>query len=205
MSKNKADIVAVMGASGSGKSTFIKRAITKARPARLLVWDPMREYGEFGQVVHGLGELVAKVAEGGKRNRFNLVFQPCNEEKTRAKQFDVFCGLAMEIGNCAVVVEELKFVTKPSWAPMRWSAVTMQGRHKGLRVIGASQRPASIDKDFLGNCTVIHTGRLAYAEDVRAVAKGMQVEENDIANLKPLEWIEKNMQTGQISRGTLTF
>ena len=49
----------------------------------------------------------------------------------------------------------------------------MTGRHKGLKVIGASQRPASIDKDFLGNCMAIHIGRLAYAEDVRAVAKGI--------------------------------
>ncbi len=81
----------------------------------------------------------------------------------------------------------------------------MTGRHRGLRVIGASQRPASIDKDFLGNCTTIHTGRLAYHEDVRAVAKAMGGDEAGIAALKPLEWIEKNMQTGQISRGVIAF
>ncbi len=81
----------------------------------------------------------------------------------------------------------------------------MTGRHRCLRVIGASQRPASIDKDFLGNCTTIHTGRLAYPEDVRAVAKAMGVDEAGIAALKPLEWIEKNMQTGQTSRGVITF
>ncbi|TAN78248.1 MAG: hypothetical protein EPN14_06740 [Gallionella sp.] len=33
-------------------------------------------------------------------------------------------------------------MTKPGWAQ-----VTMAGRHKGLKVIGASQRPASIDAD----------------------------------------------------------
>lgn len=205
MSKNVASNIAVMGASGSGKSTFIKRAVAYSRPARLLVWDPMREYAEFGQVTRNLGELVAKITEGGKRNRFNLVFQPASDDKTRARQFDVFCGIAMAAGQCVVIVEELKFVTRPSWSPVRWAQVTMTGRHKGLRVIGASQRPASIDKDFLGNATVIHTGRLAYAEDVRAVAKAMQVEELDIAALKPLEWIEKNMQTGRLSRGTITF
>lgn len=203
-SKNTASIVAVLGASGSGKSTFIKRQITKARPARLLIWDPMQEYGEFGQCVASLGELVAMITSA-KRNRFALVFRPSHDEKQRAKQFDVFCGIAMAAGQLVLVVEELKFVTKPSWAPVRWAQVTMTGRHKGLKVIGASQRPASIDKDFLGNCTVIHTGRLAYAEDVRAVAKGMQIDEAAIAALLPLDWIEKNMQTGQITRGTLTF
>ena len=205
MSKNTASNIAVFGASGSGKSTFIKRAIAKAKPARLLIWDPMQEYAEFGQVTQSLGELVAQIAAGGKRGKFSLVYQPSSDEKTRAKQFDVFCGLAMAAGQLVLVVEELKFVTKPSWSPVRWAQVTMTGRHRCLRVIGASQRPASIDKDFLGNCTTIHTGRLAYPEDVRAVAKAMGVDEAGIAALKPLEWIEKNMQTGQTSRGVITF
>lgn len=114
MSKNTASNIAVFGASGSGKSTFIKRAIAKAKPARLLIWDPMQEYAEFGQVTQSLGELVAQIAAGGKRGKFSLVYQPSSDEKTRAKQFDVFCGLAMAAGQLVLVVEELKFVTKPS-------------------------------------------------------------------------------------------
>lgn len=201
---NKAQIIAVMGASGSGKSTFIKRALRKPKPARLMVWDPMGEYAEFGQVFSSLGGMVDMLGKVGA-GKFSVVFQPSHHEKARAKQFDVFCGLAMALGNLTLVAEELKFVTKPGYAPLRWSAVTMTGRHKGLRVIGASQRPASIDKDFLGNCTIIRTGRLAYPEDVKAVSRAMQVQEAQIADLKPLEWIEKDMSTGKVSSGKLTF
>jgi hypothetical protein len=118
------------------------------------------------------------------------VFRPSAREDLRARQFDGFCALALAAGHLTLVVEELRFVTSPSRAPLKWAEVTMTGRHKGLRVIGTSQRPASIDKDFLGNATLIHTGRLVYPEDVRAVAKAMQVGEGEIAALQPLEWIE---------------
>ena len=204
MSSNQARIIAVMGASGSGKSTYIKRFLRKPKPARLMVWDPMREYSEFGQVYDSLGGMVDMLGKIGK-GKFSIVFQPASNEKARAKQFDVFCGLALALGDLTMVAEELKFVTKPGYAPIRWSAVTMTGRHKGLTVIGASQRPASIDKDFLGNCTVIRTGRLAYPEDMKAVSRSMQVPESEIAALKPLEWIEKDLSTAAVKRGKITF
>lgn len=201
MSKNNASILAVMGASGSGKSLYIKRGLKRSRPGRLLIWDPLREYGEFGLVHDAMGSMVDAMAKAGKSGRFSLVFQPAVNEKQRAKQFDLFCGLALAAGNLTVIIEELKFVTRPSFAPLRWSEITLTGRHKGLRVVGVSQRPASIDKDFLGNATVIHCGRLAYPEDRRAVAKAAGIDETKIEQLLPLEYIEKNMATGEISTG----
>lgn len=198
MSANKASIVAVLGASGSGKSTFIKRTISRGHP-RLLIWDPMVEYE--GQYVDGLGDLLA----GLKLKRFRLVFRPTSDPARRAQQFDLFCRAALAAGNLTLVVEELRFVTTPSRAPLGWAQACLTGRHKGLRVIGASQRPASIDKDFLGNCTAIRTGRLAYPEDVKAVAKAAGIAPAKIEALKPLDWIEKDMATGKMTSGVLTF
>jgi hypothetical protein len=117
----------------------------------------------------------------------------------------LFCRVALATGNLLFVVEELRFVTTPSRAPMGWAQVCLTGRHKGLKVIAASQRPASIDKDFLGNCTSIHVGRLVYPEDVRAVSRASNIPESDIGALMPLEWIEKDMQTGKQTKGKLTF
>lgn len=192
-----------MGASGSGKSTFVKRHIAASKPRRLLIWDPMVEYTDANLTVcDTLGQVLEACA---KRKTFRIVFRPHANDKTRAKQFDVFCGIALAAGNLTLVVEELRFVTRPSYAPTRWAQVSMQGRHHGLSVIGTSQRPASIDKDFLGNCTAIRTGRLAYPEDIKAVAKAMQCAEADIAGLKPLEWLQKDMQSGGVTRGKITF
>ena len=47
-SRNVANIRAVLGASGSGKSSLIKLELLEARPRRLIVWDPKREYGKLG-------------------------------------------------------------------------------------------------------------------------------------------------------------
>lgn len=203
MSKNKANIVAVLGASGSGKSTFVKRAIEKA--SRLIVFDPMHEYGKLGRVTTTTADLLALMRAAGPRGPVRAIFQPCMDPKIRVQQFETVCAIAHAAGNLTLVAEELKFVTQPGRAPMRWAQVTLTGRHKGLRVIGTSQRPASIDKDFLGNATLIRTGCLTYPEDIRAVAKAMQVPEAEIAALKPLDWIEKEKSTGKKLSGRLTF
>lgn len=162
----------------------------------------MHEYSVHGKVYTSAAELVAALS-GAKE--FRAVFAADSDVKRRAQQFDLVCRLAMATGNLDFIAEELRFVTTPSRAPLGWAQVTLTGRHKGLRVIGSSQRPASIDKDFLGNCTKVHVGRLVYPEDVRAVSKATGITEADIGALKPLDWLEKDTTTGKITRGRLVF
>jgi hypothetical protein len=205
--ENKAAIMAVLGASGSGKSTFVKREISRCHP-RLLIWDPLSEYE--GATTGRVDEVLAAL----RSKKFRVVFRPSSDDKVRALQFDLICRAALAAGNLTLVVEELRFVTTPSRAPVGWARVCLTGRHKGLTVYGLSQRPASIDKDFLGNCTRIRTGRLAYPEDVNAVRKAMGIRSErvkgapltlSIDDLQPLEWIEKDNTTGKFSAGKLKF
>ena len=194
---NQAVIVAVMGASGSGKSTYIKQQIRRGKPTRLIIFDPMGEYGEIAQPVNSLHQL-AKAAKGQK---FRLAFKP-DAGKAEA-QFNLLCKIAYAAGECWLVVDELAIVTKPGSAPPGWADCSMRGRHKGLTVIGASQRPASIDKHFFGNATQIRTGRLNFAADIKVLANVLHVDQVEISQLKPLEYIERQMQTGQIGRGKI--
>jgi hypothetical protein len=60
-SRNTAKIIAVMGASGSGKSAWIKQQLRAGNPARLLVWDPQEEFGAFGREVADPAELTKAV------------------------------------------------------------------------------------------------------------------------------------------------
>lgn len=198
MSANKACIVAVLGASGSGKSTYVKRTVAKGH-ARLLIWDPLAEYD--GQATDRAGDALAALRQA----KFRCVFRPSPDPAVRAQQFDFVCRAALSAGRLTLVVEELRFVTTPSRAPLGWAQVCLTGRHKGLKVYGLSQRPASIDKDFLGNCTAIRTGRLAYPEDVKAVSKALGGHAAEIQALKPLQWLEKDMTTGRMTSGVLTF
>lgn len=206
MSAKEANIAAILGASGSGKSTTMLRLITARKPKRLIVWNQMQRTTKYpGEEVTRLADLIARAEAAGKRGSLRVVFVPSRNRKIMAQQFEVVCDLAREAGCLWFVVEELKFVTSPSYAPMAWAEVTLTGRQYGLSVFGLTQRPASIDKDFFANCTVIRTGRLAYPEDVRVLAAAMDVSKDDLLKLRDLEWIEKDKKTGAVTAGKLVF
>lgn len=195
---NSADVVAVIGATGSGKGVYIKNYWLKKSDKRLLIWDYMREYGPFVSLAT---EQLAPVIGSIKGKQFKTAFQPSFDDKTRKQQFDIFCMAAVHAGNVALIVEELSFVTSPSFAPAGWKMVSSVGRHKGLRVVGASQRPAQVDKAFWSNCTEIHCGFLNYEEDQKVMAKVLGVTIDEVKSLKPLEYIHKNVRTKEIKRG----
>lgn len=195
---NSADVVAVIGATGSGKGIYIKKYWLKKSDKRLLIWDYMREYGPFvGLATEQLAPVIASV----KGKQFKTAFQPSFDDKTRKQQFDIFCKAAVHAGNVALIVEELSFVTSPSFAPAGWKMVSSVGRHKGLRVVGASQRPAQVDKAFWSNCTEIHCGFLNYEADQKVMAQVLGVTIDEVKSLKPLEYIHKNVRTKEIKRG----
>ncbi|MBL4815065.1 MAG: hypothetical protein JKY74_06235 [Shewanella sp.] len=44
------DIRAVYGGSGSVKSSYVKAELKKMKPKRLIIWDPVDEYGDLCDV-----------------------------------------------------------------------------------------------------------------------------------------------------------
>lgn len=203
MSTNEAAIHAVLGASGSGKSLYIKQTMKRARPGRIMVWDPQEEYGHLGQLVESTKEARGLLLKAGKRGKVAIVFRPTSDTKKVVKQFDAFCQLAYHAGNLFMVCEELSDVTQPAWAPAGWSMVSRKGRHKGLAVWGCSQRPAAIDKHFFGNASTVRCGRLNFDADVQTMANVLGVPQQEIRNLQSLEFIERDMKTGAVVRGRI--
>lgn len=193
--RNQVSIGALLGASGSGKSSLIKLELLEARPPRLMVWDPKREYSKFGRAHRKLAEL----AGAAMAQRFALVFEPELGRAAMRKQFNVFCQVAERAGNCFVVVDELADVTEPNWAPEGWERLTRQGRHAGVTIRGASQRPADIDKSFYGNASHVAVFRMNAEGDVKRCASLLDVPAQTIRSLAPLEWIERDMTSGKLS------
>ena len=200
MSANAASIVAAIGASGSGKSAWIKQQLAERPPSRLLVWDPQGEYGKFGRVFTDRVKLIGYVRAAPE---FAAVYQPGDRLSEYAARFDWLCRLAYALGDLVLVVEELADVTTASWAPDSWSVVTRKGRHKALRIVAASQRPAKVDKDFFGNCTLIHCGRLNFRPDLVTMAGVLGVEVERLGALPELAYVERNMASGATREGTL--
>jgi len=195
-------ILAVLGNTGSGKSAWIKQ--TQLRQAgRLLVWDfsPIDEYARFCSYVP-MPDLIRRAQHPGAR----LAFQAPHNSGVRAELFSVFCRLALHVGNAVVIVEELKYVTRPSWSPDAWAALVLTGRKNNLTIIGTSQRPSMVDKDFLGNATEIHCGPLGYDADLSTMSREMRLDkarQAELAALRPLEFLHYSRETGALTRGAL--
>lgn len=193
-------VIAALGSRGSGKSAWVKKLIDGSAPPRLLVWDPMREY-RLALVTSNLAELF----EAMKGDTWQIAYQP-NPGRMEV-EFDLVCRAVKAARRCVFVPEELAFVTKPNKAPAAWRELCLLGRHEShaeCTLIGVSQRPASIDKDFLSCCDVIHCGRLANAPDARAVSPYLGCDWRELTQLPDLAWIERRAGQGT-ERGVLTF
>lgn len=198
--RNSALLDAIFGAQESGKSSLMKIETVRAKPARLMVWDPKREYSGFGQVQHRLADLVRLVLT---ERRFAAVYQPRPEKmdrKSLREIFDQFCRAAVRAECLRLVVDELADVTEPGWAPAGWEIVTRQGRHARLEIQAASQRPADVDKSFYGNATRVVVFRLNAEGDLERMAKAMRRPAAELASLAPLEYLERDMRSGQVTK-----
>ncbi len=203
---NKAKVVAIMGATGCGKTTYLRRCLAAKARRRTIIWSPKEPIDNYAAlfpgsvVVRSAGEVLEVVRAAGT-GPFHVVFQPRLNRKVDEAHFNAVCKIAMAARNVTFIADEIHTVTKPSWAPDGWSELVMMGRGYGTELFGMSQRPASMDKDFLGNCSEVWTGRLAYDEDAKAVAKTLRVTPAEILDLTGYQFIHRNTLTGKTTKG----
>ena len=195
-------IYAALGARGTGKSAWTKQTLGKIKPSRLAVWDLMQEY-EGLTVYTRLGDAIRAM----NARTFRIAFHPSRDDAVRAGQFDRWCKALLAAGRVCCVVEELAFVTKPMKAPPGWREMILLGRHPKheLTIIGTSQRPASVDKDFLSNCDLVHCGRLAYKADAVKACEVLGVPFEEVLRMPDLSYIERGAGAGEAKRGQLSF
>lgn len=204
---NRAEIVFVAGATGSGKTQWLLRRLARPKRKRLMVWSPKEAIDNYaarfgGQLVRSSAECLAAVKAAGA-GPLCIVFAPPGSRKKDMQLFSVFCEIARLARNVCCIVEELHTVTYPSSAPEGWSKLNLMGRGYGASIYALSQRPASVDKDFFGNCTLFHCGRLSYEDDAKVMGRLLGVAPNDIMSLPDLHYIEREPRTGGAVRGVV--
>jgi hypothetical protein len=204
---NRPDIRASRGATGSGKGVSIREHLRKEKPKRLVIWDPLSEYAEFAKPARTLADCITAMGAGS----FKVAFTPGGDVKGYADKFALLCRAVFAAGNCTFLVEELADVTSASYAPLEWRRCTTQGRHRGLKIIAASQRPAQVDKQFLGGCTYMRCFTLRYPQDRAAMAGAMSVRAAQIEELQTIEthvgteimFFEKDFRSGKTTKNTI--
>lgn len=196
----QAEIHAAIGASGSGKTYWVQSEIKRLKPKRLIVWDTKGEFADAGlaRPVSRLQDLAQIIMT---EKSFRLSYEPWGDDKRMQSMFDVFCLAAFQAKNLTMIAEELADTTTASRAVTGWRRCTTQGRAYGLHIYGLTQRPASVDKAFFGNCSTIRCGRLNYANDVAVMANSLRVSRAEVEALAGHAWIRRNMYTGEVTRG----
>lgn len=205
----EAAFVGIIGATGCGKTTELKKRLAKLpkkKQRRVLIWSPKEEQDNYAAlyassvIFKSAADVMATLKKAGKEGKFNIVFTPTLNRKKDEALFDVVCKMVLAVGNCILIVDELHSVTTPTRAPDGWVKINFMGRGKGVHVFGLSQRPASVDKAFMGSLSALHVGRLPNPPDQKVMAEFLGVDHYEIGNLTGYQAIQRNMLTGEIVR-----
>lgn len=203
-----ARIIGVIGASMQGKGLYVKYELLgkyfKSHD-KIIVWSPYEHRDHYVDVIKGVkvesfANFGAVLRAGHKR----IVFVPSNDAATMDKQFEQFCAVAWHIKDAVLVVEELSLVTKPGYAPLAWKKISTGGRGELAAIVGISQRPQGMDKDFLGNCTEIRCYRVNSQGAVKIMADTMFVHKTEIAGLQQFHYIHRLVNQGKNTPGHVT-
>lgn len=195
---NEARIWAVLGASGCGKGLWIKDQLRKLKPKRLIILDTKDENGEFAERVETLGQL----AVASFKPHFRVRYKPrAATKKEKQIEFESVCRIVSQAGNCLYQIEELGRYTNASYAPPAWADCCNDGRHDGLHIIAASQFPAQLDKAFLSNATVIHTGYLGEKAHRVVVAEKMDIDPDQIKALPDFHFLHFDRKARTVTPG----
>lgn len=189
---------------GSGKTTWVRQQVKAV--TRLLVWDGKGiDWGERERcrVITSPQDLRAVLFKSdGRISRYSY-----RVPVSRAN-FDVFCRLAWVWGRLSpgvIIIDEIADVTSPGKAPQAWGEIARKIRAFGTDVYVTTQRPQECDKTAQGNATIFHCGRMSDADDQKYVARRLLggVDVKLVSALLPLQWIERDVRTLQITTGTL--
>lgn len=203
--------IGVWGASGSGKSSWVKKTIATKR--RVVVFDPLGEYEGFVRVA--TADQVRQAMRADWKG-FRVALTP-NRAGNEARRLSKLCEALHEAQKpyretkgktgapIILVVEEMNLCfpvhggeTKSPW----FAELCSRGRHSGVPIIGVSQGLAEVSTRFRRNCEKSVVFRQNGDADQKAAAAVIGCKISDLPK-ENLEYVSQ--QGGKIERGKLTF
>ena len=203
MKTNDGQLYVIAGASRSGKTAWTRKRIAKAK--RIWAWDPEAQWCELPgwRKVSTRAELLACAQKPGAQK---VAFVAGGQLK---EDFDFWAGAVMYAGRYVepldAVAEELADVTTPSKAPGNWGILVRRGLKRGISLYCISQRWSEADKTAFGNASDFVIFRQSSGDDVTYLARKTRVEQGEINDLVPLQYVHMNALNGEIQRGKLRF
>ncbi|SOD41612.1 hypothetical protein [Nitrosovibrio sp. Nv4] len=203
MKTNDGKLVVVSGASRSGKTAYVRKAVKGEK--RIMAWDPEDQWSRLPgwRRVTTVTELL-RYAESPKNYKVGFVARGDLKEPFDAWAEAVF-NAGVFVGPVVAIAEELSDVTTPSKAPGNWGVLLRRGLKRGIDIYAISQRWAEADKTAVGNASYFVLFRQSSGDDIRYLSRKTRVAESEIAGLKPLQFVMLNSADGSIVRDTLKF
>ncbi|PIE10514.1 MAG: hypothetical protein CSA72_08385 [Rhodobacterales bacterium] len=221
--------IGVWGASGSGKSSYVKKEIRRTR--RLVVFDPLDEYAPLMRApanVNGpptanvnappipasTNDLDAvRLAMRNDWAGFRVAYVPQSGKEPLA--LSALCRLLMRAQQpfkdgksnlgLTLVVEEMNLPFPVHGGAQKcpgFAEICSRGRHYGITVYGLSQRIAEVSTRFRGNCTETVVLRQQGPRDIAAAMDATGASKAQITGLKNLHYIHAangNLRGGKIN------
>ena len=189
------------GKRGSGKSSFLKQYARGF--GRVLVWDPKNEYGQALGVdpIRSPIELAARIDEP------RLVYVPPRglPRKKLLPVFDFVCEcVAARRHRSLFLVDELQGVSSSWGGSGWWDFLEREGRHDGVELAAAAQRPVMIDGQVIANATRIVVFRLGHSRDRRLIADELDIDA-DRLRIPPLDFLDFDVESETLKPGRLVF
>lgn len=209
VSASNAGRVAVIGASGSGKSSYVKQLLKAHR--RVVIFDPMDEYKREGAArVRSVEE--ARQIMRDSFGRFALAYVPPAGGEARAlNRLSHLCIAAQapwkgkpKGPELCMVVEEMNSSFPVHGAEGKapaFAEICSRGRHSHIHVIGVTQRFAEVSTRFRGNLTECVVFRQQGPNDIRAAIDATGASRDQITALKNLQYLRS--VAGEIETGEL--
>jgi len=208
--KSNAGRIGVWGASGSGKSSYVKKAI-KGRG--MVVFDPLDEYGPLCKVSVGTLEGVRK-AMADDWSGFQIAYvPPAGKEPKALSSISKLLMAAQQPykdtgkgKGVTLVVEEMNLSFPVHGGEAKapgFAEICSRGRHYGIEVFGLSQRIAEVSTRFRGNCTETVVLRQQGPRDQAAATDAIGGRKAEIAALSNLEYIHERQ--GNIKKGKISY
>ena len=210
MSKSNAGRIGVWGASGSGKSAYVKQKIKTLK--RVVVFDPLDEYVPLRMKPCTTVEQVRQAMIANWKG-FRIAYMPPAGKEPRALSQLSLLLLKAQEGYKAkgtgqgltLVIEEmnLSFPIHGETKARGFAEICSRGRHYGIEVYGLSQRIAEVSTRFRGNCTQTIALRQQGPRDVQAAADALGVQKERVTGLLNLQYLHG--QNGIITKGEIKF
>lgn len=168
--------IGVFGMRGTGKTTLIQELIAPA-PAAIAL-DPLGQYHREHRwpMARSIAELHRMLTPVWSRG-FKIAFTPEGDEIEELHKLSVYLWIA-QIGferrqhhrMLTLVVEEmdLSYPSRPLPSELGgFKKLILQGRHRGVEIVGVSQAPSLVGATFRRNVAETYVFRLGLKDDRR--------------------------------------